>query len=135
MTTIQTQTLVKDFLNSLTTRNMHNLLELFAENVDWYIPGDKSKAVWVGKRNSKKEIREFFQLLWENTEPISASIDNVFTDEHSAAIIGEFSTKMLQTNKIIHSPFSIYFTIENNLIIKYRLLEAGFEVSQALSSE
>lgn len=125
--------MVKLFMENLMSRNLDKLLELFADKVDWYIPGDQHKASWVGRRSSKQEIKEFFELLWADTEPLDASVQKIFTDDQHIAIVGDFVTRMLRTNTIVNSPFSIYIKIENNVIAYYRLMEDGFQVSQALA--
>lgn len=123
---------VQDFLKYLAERNLMELTQLFAETVDWYIPGDESKAPWLGKRNTQQAVSDFYSLLWENTEPVSANIDNIFTDTENAVITGEFSTKMLQTNNVVNSLFCIQMRVQNGKIVWYRLLEDSFAVSVSL---
>jgi ketosteroid isomerase-like protein len=133
MQTTDTQAIVGEFLQFLTQRNLENLVGLFSEQVDWYIPGDRKKAPWLGRRNSREEVRQFYELLWESTEPLSAQIDQLLTAGNTAVITGDFSTKMLQTNKVVDSLFSIQLTVENGLIVRYRLLEDSYAVSVALT--
>jgi ketosteroid isomerase-like protein len=109
------------------------LTQLFSETVDWYIPGDETKATWLGIRNSRQEVSDFYELLWKNTQPISANIDNIFADEENAVIVGEFSTKMVKTNNILNSLFCIQMRIQDNKIVRYRLLEDSFKVSKSLT--
>ena len=129
------QQLVHDFLKHLSERNITALTQLFAEKVDWYIPGDQEKAAWLGTRTNRQEIVDFFDLLWKNTEPVAATIDNILSDEAHAVITGEFSTKMLPTNKIVHSLFCIHMQVRDHKIVRYRLLEDSFAVSQSLSAD
>ena len=128
----KTQIIVRQFLQFLTERNLDALVELFADKIDWDIPGDQENAAWLGKRSGKNSVREFYELLWNNTEPISAEIEKLLFEENYAAIIGKFETKMLQTGKIVQSFFCIQITLENDLIKKYRLFEDSYAVSQAL---
>lgn len=125
---------VQDFLRFLNERDLENLTNLFSDNLDWYIPGDESNVEWLGKRENRQEVAEFYNLLWKNTEPLTAKINNIFTDKETGVIMGEFTTKMLVTNKILHSMFCIEMQIQNNKIVKYRLLEDSFAVSQAMTS-
>jgi ketosteroid isomerase-like protein len=129
----QTQTVVQQFLQFLTQRNLAELTNLFSEHIDWYIPGDEQKVEWLGRRENKKQVQDFYETLWSRTEPVSAKIDDLFFKENNAVITGEFSTKMLKTNKIVHSLFCIQITVENNLIVKYRLLEDSYAVSLSMS--
>src|SRR5690554_3170836 len=128
-----THKIIQDFLKYLSERNLAELTNLFSETVDWYIPGDESKAGWLGTRNNRQEVSDFFELLWKNTEPVFANIDNIFVDKENAVITGEFSTKMLKTNKIVNSLFCIQIHIQDNKTVRYRLLEDSFAVSKSLS--
>lgn len=125
--------MTQQFLQALSTRNLEAIVSLFAEKVDWYIPGNETVAPWVGRRSTKQEIKAFFQLLWDNTEPVSANVDHIFTDDNQTVITGSFSTLMLQTNKICDSLFFIHFTVTDNLITRYRLLEDSDAVVRSLS--
>jgi len=124
--------ITQQFLHALATRDLDLITGLFAENVDWYIPGDQHVAPWLGKRNTKAEIRAFYELLWSQTEPISANIDHIFTDNNRVVIAGDFATKMLKTGIVCESLFFIHFTVEDGLITRYRLLEDSLAVVQAL---
>ena len=127
-----TQNIIQRFFKSLSERNLDELTKLFADKVDWYIPGDESKAAWLGRRSSKQEVAIFYELLWKNTEPVSVKIESVLIDNNQAVIVGEFSTRMLQTGKTV-SLFFIHITIQDNLIVKYRLLEDSLAVAKSLT--
>ena len=127
------ESIIQKFLKYLTGRELDELSALFSDDIDWYIPGDETKAPWLGKRNSRQEIVDFYKLLWKNTEAVSAEVSNIYIDDTSAIIEGEFSTRMLQTGKVVDSLFFIHLTVENDLIVKYRLLEDSYAVSKALS--
>lgn len=127
--------IIQSFLENLATRNLDNLCNLFAENIDWLIPGDQERASWLGQRKNKEQIKSFFEELWRNTEPLNANINNILNKENVAIISGEFQTKMLKTGKIVDSLFFIELTTENNKIVKYRLLEDSFAVSKALTQK
>ncbi len=127
------QDIIQKFFQFLTQRDLENLATLFSENIDWYIPGNETRAAWLGRRNSRQDVREFYQLLWQNTEPVSASVNKIFIDGQDAVIAGEFSTVMLQTGKTVNSLFFIQMKVEDNLITKYRLLEDSYAVSEALA--
>lgn len=122
---------IQNYLGALGQRDLEKVLSFFSENVDWLVPGNENAAPWLGKRSTKKEIKSFFELLWANTEPLSAKIDCIFTEGNQAAVIGEFSSRMTKTGKIYDSPFSIYFTLENDLIVRYRLLEDSHTLIEA----
>ena len=123
---------VQNFLLHLSQRNLEPLVALFSDKIDWFIPGDKVNAPWLGKRNSKMEVKHFFEMLWKNTEPLNATVENIFIEENQAIINGEFETRMLTTNKMVNSLFFIHMVVENEIIVKYRLLEDSYAVSESL---
>lgn len=128
-----TETTTAQFLDYLSKRDLQNLVNLFSDNIKWEVPGDTKKVPWLGKRNSKGEIEEFFKILWKSTQPLSADLHKIFIIEDQAVITGQFSTKMLRTNKVVDSMFFIHLIVKNQKIVSYKLLEDSFAVSTAMS--
>lgn len=124
---------ITDFLRYMQERDLNNLVNLFAEEVKWEVPGDTDSLKWLGVRKNKAEIESFFQLLWAETEPLSAEIQKILADKDEAMIKGEFTSKMLSTNKDVTSIFFIHFKLQNMKIVEYTLLEDSFAVSEAVN--
>lgn len=124
--------ITETFLENLRNRNLYGLLPLFAEEVDWYIPGDVKRANWVGSRVTKDEIATFFQLLWQATHQISAVIYDILYGQNTSIITGEFTTRMLATDQVVNSLFFIYIKEESEHIAYYRLLEDTHAVACSL---
>jgi quinol monooxygenase YgiN/ketosteroid isomerase-like protein len=130
-----TKKTVDQFLTFLSKKDLDSLTLLFAENVNWSVPGNKSSAApWLGQRNSRKEVREFYELLWENVEPITAKIKNIFIENEETVIAGEFTVKMIPTGNLVNSLFYIQMTVKNGLIVKYSLLGDSFAISESMVS-
>lgn len=127
-----TRTIVNDFLAYLQKRDLENLLNLFANDVKWEIPGNAKHIKWLGIRKSKSEVKDFFKMLWKATEPVSAEIHKILFDSNDVVIKGVFTTKMLETQTVVTSVFFIHFTVSEGEIIEYTLLEDSYAVSQAL---
>lgn len=129
---VDTRTVAEDYVESLSRRRLASLLELFAEKVDWYIPGDTEKAGWLGRRSTKPEIEDFFKQLWVNTEPLAANIEYIFAEGEHAIIAGSFVTRMVKTGKVADSLFFVHFRCREGRIVWYRLLEDSLAVLRAL---
>jgi len=127
-----TKEIVNDFFGYLTKRDLKNTINLFADNVKWEVPGNEKNIKWLGKRKNKLEIETTFKLLWSATEPVSAEIHKILIDNNDVMIKGDFTTKMLQTEKVVTSVFFIHFVVSNEKIIEYTLLEDSYAVSQSL---
>ena len=124
--------MVSRFFNAMAQRNLDDILPLFADNVDWYIPGNETLAPWLGRRSTKADVAEFYTMLWQHTMPISGEIFHSMTQGNVTLTSGRFMVKMLQTDRIYESLFFTEITVENNLITKYRLLEEGYGLVVAL---
>ncbi|ASZ11924.1 nuclear transport factor 2 family protein [Chitinophaga pendula] len=129
-----TQHIFDRYFQALAQRDLNTILDCFATTLDWHIPGDETLAPWVGTRSSKKEIAEFFALLWQETEPVAGEIFHSFTQGNTNLTAGRFVTRMLRTDRVYTSLFFTEITIHEGLIIKYRLLEDTNGLVQALSA-
>ncbi|RBL91770.1 nuclear transport factor 2 family protein [Chitinophaga flava] len=127
-------TIVNNFFNALAKRNLDDILPLFADNIDWYIPGNETLAPWLGRRSTKADVAQFYTMLWQHTTPISGEIFHLITQGNVTLTSGRFKVKMLQTDQIYESLFFTEITVEDNLITKYRLLEEGYGLVVALGS-
>ncbi len=120
------------FLKYLQCRDLDNIVNLFSDKIEWNIPGNTTDIKWLGRRNSKKEVKEFFELLWSATEPVSAEVYKIFVDKSDVVISGSFVTKMLETSEIVNSIFFIHLVVDDSKIVKYTLLEDSYAVSKSL---
>ncbi|MBC9914433.1 nuclear transport factor 2 family protein [Chitinophaga varians] len=126
------ETIVSSFFDAMAKRNLDEILPLFADHVDWYIPGNETLAPWLGRRSTKADVTAFYTMLWQHTTPISGEIFHSMTQGNVTLTSGRFRVKMLQTDRIYESLFFTEITVENNLITKYRLLEEGYGLVVAL---
>ncbi|WP_286858545.1 MULTISPECIES: nuclear transport factor 2 family protein [Sphingobacterium] len=124
--------LINDFLGYLQRRELENLVNLFAEEFQLEIPGNTAQIKWLGKRSSKPEVEQLFKLLWFAVEPVTAVIETILTNGNQAILKGKFTSKMLETGKLVSSIFFIHMKVHNNKIIEYTLLEDSYAVSEAL---
>ena len=130
----KTREFIKDFLKYMQARDLKNMVNLFAEEVAWEIPGDTKRIKWLGVRTCKAEVEHFFNLLWTETQPISAEIHKIICDQNDVMIKGSFTTKMLEINENVTSIFFIHFKLQNMKIVEYTLLEDSFTVSKAFNN-
>ena len=123
---------VLSYYSALGERNIEKIMKMFPEEPDWYVPGDETIAPWLGTRKTCDQVREFFELLWQNTEAVSAMIDHIAVVGNVVISSGNFETRMVKTNKVYKSLFFTEVTIVKGLIVKYRLLEDTLGLVRAL---
>lgn len=107
---------------------------LFADPVDWYIPGDEAAAPWLGRRSRRAEVEAFFRLLSASVDPLRAEVQHLLVDGEIAIASGEFASRMRATGAVYESMFFAHFTVRDGRIVRYRLLEDSHGLSVALGA-
>ena len=127
------EAVVNRFLGALATRDLDTLLKLYAPDVDWDIAGNKALAPWLGRRSSRVDIREFYELLWAAVEPVSVEVAHILYDGDHCVITGQLASRMLATGRLFESMFSAHITVSNGMITRYRLQEDSWGLVVALT--
>ncbi len=132
---LNTKRIVNDFYSALNERELDTVAGKFADQIDWYIPGEQSLAPWLGIRTQRYEVKDFFELLLQNIEPVSLDIEHIVVEGNFAVATGQFVSKMLATGIEYSSPFSAHFTIQGDFIVRYRFLEDSNGLVKALKGK
>ena len=132
-TTTATRETVDAFFQRLAAPEPETIVQLFADPVDWFIPGNEALAPWLGRRGTRDDVVAFFRLLFANVEPLRAEVQHILVDGETAIATGEFASRMLATGKVVESIFFIQFTVRDRQIVRYRLLEDSHAVAVALT--
>lgn len=130
-TIVNTRTIAEDYIDSLSRRRLRPLLELFADEVNWRMPGDEYTP-WIGRQTSKDEMGKAFRNSWAHTEMLEMNTEYIFAEGNLAMIAGSFTKRMIDTGKIKECLFFIHFRCLNGKIVWYRLLEDSLAVLKAL---
>ncbi|MBC9915464.1 nuclear transport factor 2 family protein [Chitinophaga varians] len=132
--TAKTKAVVEAYFNNASVKNYQANESLFADEVEWRIPGNKEKAPWLKDRNTKLEAVSFYQELFTYLEAVSFDITGKFYDGHQAVVTGHLVSRMLSTGKLFDSPFSIQITVRDGRITRYLLLEDSLGLVAALTA-
>lgn len=125
----QTKQVVDQFYAYLLGKEQGNIIDLFAEEIDWDMPGNESKFAWLGKKTTKKEVDEgFFKIHPHYVEPQSFEVDFIAVNEENATAIGHLSSKILKSNKVFESSFVTIFKVVDGKITKYHFLEDSYKL-------
>lgn len=129
----QTRDVIEEFYNLQFGRKKGNIVELFADDVDWDLPGNKDKFPWTGKRQAKKEIEQFFQELYHNVASESFDIDFISVEGENATVVGQLSSKILKYSKVFNTEFVVIFKVINGKIVKYHFLEDSYKLNEEMN--
>lgn len=132
-TTEATRAVVMDYFRRMGTQDPEQVAAVFADEVDWFIPGNQAVAPWLGRRGTRAEVAEFYRLLWSAVTPLGADLQHLLVEGDVAVATGEFSSRFNQTGRVLESLFSIVFIVRDGRIVRYRLLEDSHGVVVSLA--
>ena len=111
-----------------TASNLAIVAEAFAEDVDWDIAGDTDTVSWIGRRRGKTAVAGFFRDLRKDNDPQRFAIRKILADTDTVVVLGDLATRVKATGKLIETEFAIDITVQDGLIVRYRLIEDSFAV-------
>lgn len=109
------------------------ILELFADEVDWDIPGDLDAVPWIGPRRDREAVGAFHRELAAQIAPERFEVRRILGDEEEAVAVGDLVSRVKATGRRIESPFAFVLAVRDGRIVRYRLLEDSHAVAVAAS--
>ncbi|VFR21492.1 hypothetical protein ISE1_3756 [plant metagenome] len=114
-------------------RALADILELFALDVDFDIPGNLEAVPWIGPRRDREAVGAFHRELAAQIEPVRFEVRKILGDDEAAVAVGELASKVKATGRLIESPFAFVLTVRDGSIVRYRMLEDSYAVATAAS--
>lgn len=123
MTTISEITTT--FLERLGAQDADGLGELFADDIDWFVPGDPALTPWAGKRTRKSDVPQYFQALWGALEPGKSvvSVESIVVDGDQAVIFAVFDHVAAPTGRPFHTDVAMRLTAIDGKLTRMHLFE------------
>jgi ketosteroid isomerase-like protein len=124
------------FLERLGAQDAAGLGELFAEKIDWFVPGDPALTPWVGARSSKHDVPDYFHALWAALEPGKSvvSVEAVVTDGDEAVVFAVFDHVAAPTGRPFHTEVAMRLSVVEGKITRMHLFEDTAAVAAAFAS-
>ena len=126
------ETILKLFLQRLNDKNAAGIGELFADTIDWTVPGNTALP-WVGSRSNRSEVVTYFHTMWANFAEgkSSTELDSIIIKGDDVILLGEFTHTAAATGIAFQTPVAIHLVISNGKINKLQLYEDTWKVSNA----
>jgi ketosteroid isomerase-like protein len=127
-----TAEVVNEYLRRLDQRDADGVGELFAEEIDWYVPGD-SELPWTGRRSRRADVPEYLNTLWPQFEPgkSTATLEKILIDGEDAAIFLVFEHTVARTGRTFRTPVAMQLQVKEGQIVTMHLFEDTATVSNA----
>ncbi|MFF1695072.1 nuclear transport factor 2 family protein [Streptomyces sp. NPDC058257] len=127
------QDTISRFLHLLAAADADGLADLFADDIDWFVPGDSSLP-WTGRRTRREQVAAYFRTMWPVfVEGESESrIDQVLVDGDEAALFGRFTHTVKSTGRRFTTPVAFRLTVRGGRIERLHLFEDTLAVARAM---
>lgn len=107
------------------------IVELFAEDVDWDIPGNLAAVPWIGPRGDREAVSAFYREMEMQIVPEHFEVERILADEEQVVALGELASRVKATGRLIETPFAFVLTVRDGRIVRYRMLEDSHAVAVA----
>ncbi|MEU9335550.1 nuclear transport factor 2 family protein [Streptomyces sp. NPDC048290] len=104
----------------------------FAEDVDWFIPGDTAIVPWLGGPAGRVGVTELYTQLGRATRSQRFEVETILGDGDRCVVLGSLRTEVLATGRVIESDFAFDIAVRDGLIVRYHMFEDSWAVAQAL---
>jgi uncharacterized protein len=120
------------FLERLTAGNADGLSELFAEEIDWYVPGSKDLP-WTGHRSKSGDVAVYFRTMWPHfiVGKSESTLEKIIVQDNDAVVFAKFTHFVKSTGRGFETEAALHFTILEGKIVRMHLYEDTLAVSQA----
>ncbi|MBN9739970.1 hypothetical protein DMP23_02435 [Amycolatopsis sp. A1MSW2902] len=129
---LSTRAVVDELFTRLAKADLDGLDDLFAEDVDWQIPGAAHIVPWLGHRRTPAEVADFFRAMSRYVIQELFEVEQVFVDGQEAVIAGRLRSVVRATGKPIESQFVVRITVVGGRINRYLFLEDSYAVANAV---
>jgi ketosteroid isomerase-like protein len=132
---LDTRSVVGEFLRRLGEWDADGIGELFAEEIDWLVPGAPG-VPWVGARTRREEVSAYFRTMWSHfhTERSASAVDQIIVEGDDAVVLGTFSHVANTTGRGWTTPVALHLRVERGLITRVHVYEDTYAVARALGA-
>jgi uncharacterized protein len=130
-----TMTTLQELVGRLSRFEADEAAELFAETVDWDVPGARI-VPWTGPRHTRAEVADYFKTLWSlcDTAQTENNVHKVVVDGTDAVALGVFAQTVRATGRRLTTPVALHITVGDDALINWlRLYEDSHAVAAAFS--
>lgn len=129
------RTVVEKFVERLGRQDQDGIQELFADQIDWYVPGSDSLP-WTGRRTRRDEVASFFTTMWPHyvTGESKVSLERIVVDDTDVILLGAFTHTIASSSRVFTTPSAMHLVVEDGRITRMHLYEDTLLIEQAFAA-
>ncbi len=123
------------FLDRLGAQDAEGIQALFAENIDWFVPGS-SDLPWTGRRAHGSEVADYFRTLWAGLEAGKSIIEpgKVLISGNDGVVFAHFTHTAAPTGRVFETPVALHLEVADGRIATLHLYEDTLAVKEAFAA-
>ncbi|SFD93430.1 hypothetical protein SAMN04487819_105194 [Actinopolyspora alba] len=124
------------FVERLGRQDPEGIQELFAAEIDWYVPGS-DELPWTGRRTHREEVAPYFTTMWPHFAhgKSEVALDRVIVDGGDVMLLAVFTHTVVSTGKEFTTPVAMHLVVEDGRIVRMHLHEDTLTVDEAFTAD
>lgn len=124
----------EEFVERLGRQDADGIQELFAEEIDWHVPGSGALP-WTGRRTRREEVAPYFTTMWPHFAHGRSEVvlERVIVDGGDVMLLADFTHTVVASGKEFTTPTAVHLVVEDNRIIRMHLYEDTLAVDEAFT--
>ncbi|MFD3563811.1 nuclear transport factor 2 family protein [Streptomyces sp. NPDC058686] len=135
-TDVQTsRTVAERFVEALGRQDPDGIQELFAEEIDWHVPGSDALP-WTGRRTRREEVAPYFTTMWPHFAHGRSKVvlERVIVDGRDVVLLAVFTHTVVASGKDFTTPVTMHLVVEGGRIVRMHLYEDTLTVAEAFNA-
>ncbi len=116
----QTLQVVKEFYAAFKRGDVTRVLDTLTDDVSFFIPGPKDLIPFVGQRQGRDQVAQFFAKMLEMQDGEQFEIREFMAQGNKAVALGHYRWRIKSTRRSYASDFVHAFTIRNDRVSNFQ---------------
>jgi ketosteroid isomerase-like protein len=127
--------IVKEAYSTFKNGDIQSLLNLMAEDISWFLPGNPEVIPFAGRRQGIQQVREFFSTLVANQDFIRFEPREFIGQGGKIVALGSYEWLIKSSGRTYGCDFAHVFTVRDGKIIAFQEFYDTEVVANAFRSE
>ena len=111
---------VQDLYAAFGRGDVPTLLELLAEDVDWFFNGRSQDIPYAGRWQGQEEMMDFFRIVGETCDVLSFGPNEVVALGEHILSLGHERVRVRATGREFETDWAHLFTVQNGQVVRLR---------------
>jgi ketosteroid isomerase-like protein len=112
---------VKHFYDALRRREIHSIIDMFADDAVMHGPAPAGVLPWGGIHNGRMGVAEFFKALGESLEPQQFELRDFIAQDNKVVALGYQKGYAKPTGRPYEIEFVHVWTVRDGKFIEFRV--------------